>query len=321
MRELSHQSVEPVVPPAPLFPRLVSTLRSAFPFSRWLFAVLVVALPLVVILAVARQPLALLLLLLVLLLVWWQFRLTAWMRHTARQIEQRQHLEKVEVKRGTWGLLCRAINGLLHEQHGLRQLASLHPAVLPAGILAQLRAGNPHHASESAIVILGLQGSTADDGHLQHWSDLMQVARQYVQRHDGLLLPSGAAIQLVFGAFGDRSLGESLDQALDAVRVIAAACSGVVVASLVSGNTTTVLVPGGGIGLLGEPVDYAAELQRLALVASEPLLLCGERDYLRLSHSSVALARRLHLPQGITIQAPYGIYGLPLGNRAREASA
>jgi hypothetical protein len=261
------------------------------------------------------QILAGALLALLAVLLWERMRFLNWMRRVTQRIEQRQMFEKVEVEAGVWGELCRAINGLLHEQHALRHRASLQPHSLPQSALAALLGGAlpPSQHRDVAVIVIGLPMDDATADQIHNWRALQQLARAEAERYEALLLPCGLGVQLVFGAFDDRPLAESVRLAATVARAIAdgyaAACHGLLAAGLASGDALTMHEPVAGFSVLGSVVEQALRLQQTAASSGEALLLCGERDYMRLYTEAMP---RVHSWAPRPLQLAQGVYGVSL---------
>src|SRR6185503_6617832 len=112
-----------------------------------------------------------------------------------------------------------ALNGLLQEQRIERRLRAVLPAPLPEAALQALLEGQLPSAGEPRMVAV-LVASCAAQAPLQHereqraalpaWQALARAAQDLARHHGALLQPCGDAVMLVFGAFAEQTMGESL---------------------------------------------------------------------------------------------------------------
>jgi hypothetical protein len=287
-----------------------------WPAQHWRIGLLLVSALAALALLVRGQLLALALVLALSLLLGDRMRTRAWLRRIARRIEQRQPLAKLEVGRGTWGQLSRAINGLMQEQHSLLHRARLQPRALPTAALEYLYDETvPDEGWEREVAVLAL--GTREQGVPRHerWLLLAELATAEAEHHQALLLPCASGLQLVFGAVREQQLAVSLGRALSAAQTIAERYGEVThsrpAAGLASGVVLATLAGGLGFSVVGTPVEQALALQQLALQRGAAQLLCDERDYLRLSQGSLNPAAARQRPARSHALAE-GVYGLPL---------
>lgn len=290
---------------------------------RWLQAyqdvgLLAIAMLAALTLLAAGQLLALLALLPLVLLLWERRRRRRWLRRVAERIEKREHIEKIEVDQDDWSGLARAVNGLLQEQQMLHYNAALQPASLPRSALAILRDEAFVEQSEPREVVVltvgvGEQPNLAEVARSLRY--LAEFAQFQAERHGALLLPCSLGLQLVFGAFGTSTINEALRGGFEAAREIAQAyvdrSAGQVTFGLSSGAVTMTIAPGLGFCPVGGVVEQALALQRLVPADSRALLVCGERDYLRLHPRITPLGQRLSASIRLPIPV-HALYCLPL---------
>lgn len=234
----------------------------------------------------------------------------------AQAIDAGPHAEKIEVQRGNWGMLTRAINNLLQERRIFYRLRSVAPEPLPEQAMRMLLTdGLPSDSRQRPVAILLV--SPADsrlmrEGRQQRailatWQALATVAQELAQQYGALLQPCGGAIMLAFGAFGERPLGRSLRAAQSAAETLqrrwpaTSDAGGALVLCLTSGYALTAVLPGLGYCVLGAPIEQAAQLQQSALHAGYDGLLCGEESYHALRYDAGAAWQ----PTDLRLAAPH----------------
>jgi hypothetical protein len=215
-------------------------------------------------------------------------------RTLAHRIADGRLGEKVEVPRGTWGELARAVNGLLQERRVELRLREALPEPLPLEAVQSLLGGElatAGHARAVAVLLVGAPMRAPAWEHgvrpsgLAAWQALARAAHAAAQRYGALLQPCGDAVMLVFGAFEDRPARQSLRDALAAADLIQAAWraaeegAATLALSLSSGYALTAALPGLGFCVVGAPIEQAVGLQQLAARARRFGLLCGEEAY------------------------------------------
>jgi class 3 adenylate cyclase len=213
-------------------------------------------------------------------------------RALAQRIAAERLDEKIEVQPGALGDLDRAVNGLLQARRIQQRLISVVPAPLPPEATQALLGGQlATHGQPRMVAILlascaGHRASARPHeppAALRPWLKLAQAAQEQAQCHGALLQPCGDAVMLVFGAFADQPVGESLRVALrvgdELQRRWRAGAEQQLVLSLAIGLTVAAALPGLGYCVLGAPVGEAVQLQQLALQSSQYSVLCGEGVY------------------------------------------
>jgi class 3 adenylate cyclase len=216
-------------------------------------------------------------------------------RALAHWITVGQFDQKIEVRRGSWGDLDRAVNGLMQAQRVQQRLRAVLPEPLPQEAVRALLSGGlaTRGAPRTAAVLLAsCAGRAAGDRErgqraaLVAWRALAQEAQEQAQRHNALLQPCGDGIMIAFGAFAEQPAGESLRAALLAAEALGRNwrdgginAGGPLVLSIAAGPALAAALPGLGYCLLGAPVDEAVQLQQLAIQSQQYGLVCGEGVY------------------------------------------
>jgi class 3 adenylate cyclase len=212
--------------------------------------------------------------------------------------------QKMEVQRGAWGDLNRAVNGLLQEQRIQRRLRAVSPTPLPEEAAHALLSGRLATAGETrlaAILLVSYAGRVAADRErgqratLTAWRALAHEAHLQAQDHSALLQPCGDAIMLAFGAFSEQPISTSLRAALAAAEALRRGwragginAGGPLVLSLATGTTLVATLPGLGYCVLGAPVEESILLQQLAHQAGHHGLVCAEGVYYALRNGTGA---------------------------------
>jgi hypothetical protein len=211
-------------------------------------------------------------------------------RAMAQRIAADQLDAKIEVRRGAWGELDRAVNGLLQEQRIERRLRAALPAPLPEAAVRALLDGELPSAGEQHMVAVlvascaaraPLQDQRGQRAALVEWQTLAHAAQDLARCHSALLQPCGDAVMLVFGAFAEQTVGESLQ----AAQTVAGALrsdwggGGPLALGLAIGSTLVAALPGLGFCVVGAPVGEALQLQQLARESQHYGLVCGESAY------------------------------------------
>jgi class 3 adenylate cyclase len=211
-------------------------------------------------------------------------------RAIARRIADGQLSEKIEVRHGAWGELDRAVNGLLQEQRIERRLRAAQPAPLPDVAVRALLGGELASAGEPRMVAV-LVASCTGRAPLQHergqraallaWQALAHAMHDLAHCHGALLQPCGDAVMLVFGAFAEQTVGESLRAAQTAAEALRSNWDGAehLALSLTIGSSLAAALPGLGFCVVGAPVGEAIELQQVARASRHYGLICGESVY------------------------------------------
>jgi class 3 adenylate cyclase len=228
-------------------------------------------------------------------------------RALARRIADGRLDEKVEVRPGAWGDLDRAVNGLLQGQRLQQRLRAILPAPLPENAVQSLLNGRLPVAGEPRMVAVLLascalprSGEREQLAALGAWSTLAQTSQDLAERHGALLQPCGDAVMLVFGAFDEQIVGESLRAALSAGEVLrhemrVAGVGPSLVVSLAIGAALAAPLPGLGFCVLGAPVGEAKQIQQLALQSRQGGVLCGEGVFHALRQTSPTVWRPTEL--------------------------
>jgi class 3 adenylate cyclase len=223
-------------------------------------------------------------------------------RALAQQLGAGRLDQKIEVRRGAWGELDRAINSLLQEQRIELRLRAALPAPLPEAAMQALLGGELPGAGAPRMVAV-LLASCAARAHYRHergqraavaaWRALAQAAQDLAQRHNALLQPCGDAIMLVFGAFAEQPVGDSLRAAQAASAALQCEwrtggfnAGGPLTLSLAIGPTLATALPGLGFCVLGAPVGEALQLQQVARDSRQYGLVCGESVYYALGQTA-----------------------------------
>jgi class 3 adenylate cyclase len=210
-------------------------------------------------------------------------------REIARRIADGQFDQKLEVRHGAWGELDRAVNGLLQEQRIEDRLRAAQPAPLPkAAVLALLGGELPSEGERRMVAVLVASCATrapllherGQRAALQAWQALAHTAHELARHHGALLQPCGDAVMLVFGAFVEQSIGESLQAAQAAAEQLRTDWHGSPLAlSLTIGSSLAAALPGLGFYVVGAPIGEAIELQQVARASRHYGLVCGESVY------------------------------------------
>jgi class 3 adenylate cyclase len=240
----------------------------------------------------------------------------------AARIADDRQFDKVEVPRGAWGDLARAVNGLLQERRVEQRLRAALPAPLPLEAVQSLLGGDLAAGGQSRPVAVLLVGAPVRApawehgvrrGGLAAWQALARTAQQAAQQHGGLLQPCGDAVMLVFGAFEDRPARESLRHALAAAALLQRAWRdseehGALALALSSGHALAAALPGMGFCVVGAPVEQAVGLQQLAARVRRSGLLCSEEAYLALRRDHGASWQPTDLRVSIANRPPQVVY-------------
>jgi class 3 adenylate cyclase len=211
----------------------------------------------------------------------------------AIRITDQRQLDKLEVPRGPWGDLARAVNGLLQERRVEQRLRAALPSPLPLEAILSLLGGDLAAGGQSRAVAVLLVGAPVRQPACEHgvrrdglaaWQALALTAQQAAQQHGALLQPCGDAVMLVFGAFEERPTRESLRQALAAAALLQhtwrdSDAVGALALALATGHALAAALPGMGFCVVGGPVEQAVGLQQLAARVRRSGLLCSEEVY------------------------------------------
>ena len=230
-------------------------------------------------------------------------------RVIARRIADGQLDQKLEVRHGAWGELDRAVNGLLQEQRIEHRLRAAQPAPLPEVAVRALLGGELPSEGEQRLVAV-LVASCAARAPLHHergqraalraWQALARAAHDLARRYGALLQPCGDAVMLVFGAFAEQSVGESLRAAQAAAEELRGDWrgGGQLALSLAIGSSLAAALPGLGFCVVGAPIGEAIELQQVARASRHYGLVCAESVYqaLRQAPGAVWQPTELRLP-------------------------
>jgi hypothetical protein len=240
----------------------------------------------------------------------------------AARIADEQHVEKVEVPRGPWGDLARAVNGLLQDRRVEQRLRAALPAPLPLEAVHSLLGGDLADGGQSRLVAVLLVGAPVRAPAWEHgvrragltsWQALARAAHQAAQQHGGLVQPCGDAVLLVFGAFEERPARESLRQALAAAALLQRSWreghqGGTLALALASGYALAAALPGLGFCVVGAPVEQAVGLQQLAARARRSGLLCSEEAYHALRRDDGAAWHPTDLRVSVANRPPQVVY-------------
>jgi class 3 adenylate cyclase len=241
-------------------------------------------------------------------------------RTLARRIADGRLDEKVEVRPGAWGDLDRAVNGLLQGQRLQKRLRAILPTPLPENAVQSLLNGRLPAAGEPRMVAVLLascalprSGEREQQSSLDAWSTLAQTSQELAERHNALLQPCGDAVMLVFGAFEEQIVGESLRAALSAGEALrhemrVAGVGPSLVISLAIGAALATPLPGLGFCVLGAPVGEAKQIQQLALQSRHGGVLCGEGVYHALRQSPSPIWRPTELRLVSAHRGPQTVY-------------
>lgn len=215
-------------------------------------------------------------------------------RMLAQRLVVGHGVEKIEVPRGAWGELCRAINTLVQEQRQQEQLRFVAPQPLPEDTLrALLDAAPPGTGTQRVVAVLlvsciGVQPARANQRHtLNDWQALAQASQSLAQQHGALLQPCGDAIMLALGALHPCPIDVALASAVAAAQQLRTnwhtdSRRVPLAISITSGVVTVTTLPGLGCCIIGEPVEQAIQIKRLALAAPSYSMLCDESAYFAL---------------------------------------
>lgn len=240
-------------------------------------------------------------------------------RHLAQHLVLGHPLEKLEVPRGAWGELCRAINTMVQEQRLQEKLRASGAASLPeAGVRALFDGSLPGGGSQrtAAVLMVSCLGPTVRRSPLHPpisaWQALADSAQATAQQYGALLQPCGDAIMLVFGAFTDLTPEVSLLAAVSAADSLRASWRGSPLAlSITSGVVAITSLPGLGYCAIGDPVEQAVQIERIALSSSSYGMLCDMSAYYALRRH----AQHPWQPTEFRIQSrdghPQIVYGMP----------
>ena len=244
-------------------------------------------------------------------------------RVLAQQLVQGLISNKIEVPRGAWGELCRAINTITQEQRRQEHLRrpSLH--VLAEDQLRVLLEINPAGLETQRVVAVLLVscGSAQPRANqrrvLGEWQTLAKVTQSLARQHGALLQPCGDAILLAFGALQQRPIEAALVSAITAADALRTELAGVPLAiAITSGSVNVTTLPGLGCCIIGEPVERAMQIKRLALAAPSFHMLCDESAYYALRRYEEPAWR----PTEFRIPSDHGqtqvVYGAPVRGAA-----
>lgn len=245
-------------------------------------------------------------------------------QHLAQRLAAGQVADKLEVQRGGWGELSRAVNSLLQERRMQQRLSAALPAPLPhAALQAFLGGALPPSGQPRMAAVLLVSYANRVIGRADHaevappdWQALACAAQEQARIHGALLHPCGDAIMLAFGAFEDQPAGQALRTALVAADALQRgwrsgnlADGGPLLISLASGHALALALPGLGYCVVGAPVEQAVQLQHLARDARRWGLVCSEGVYNALRRSDHAGWQPTDLRIPGERQSPQVIYG------------
>ena len=216
-------------------------------------------------------------------------------RALAERLATRQALEKFEVPRGAWGELCRAINTIVQEQRTHDRLHAATPHTLADDSVRALIDGSSAGMGTQrtvAILLVSCMGSPSQAMRqtrpsVSTWQALAHAAQSTAREQGALLQPCGDAIMLVFGAFAERPLPESLLAALgsgDTLRTAWQHTGATLAMSVTTGNVMVTNLPGLGCCVIGAPIEHAIQIERLAVASPFYRLLCDETAYYAIRH-------------------------------------
>lgn len=224
------------------------------------------------------------------LIIWDQIALQRDLRSLAAAISSDDAEHKLEVSDGPWGELSYALNRLRQQQRTTSRLRELLPE-LPART-ALVESHIPSEGLPCDIAVLALTpppGGTP----VARLRAAASVAAAAARNYDALISRSGEQLVVIFGATGQQSPISTLRDARHAARAIyrhwsASPASSRPRLALASGQAHTVILPGLGLSVVGQPV---AQALALLAFASETQLLCNEDAYLGLRRIGIAPAQ------------------------------
>lgn len=297
-------------------------LEAARQKQRLLALIAIIAASVSIALFVANQSVAALLVPLVVTLaveiVWRDARA----RMLAQQIARGQPSEKLEVPRGAWGELSRAINNLVQQRRLQQRLQSAAPAGLPDAAVQAILSGELYGANEPRMVTVLLlcidkqrSENRAQRIAVQTWQKLAATAHEHAQQHGALLQPYGDALMLVFGAFSDQSADVTARAALSvgaalqcAWRAHGAGGEGALALSIATGPAWIAVLPGLGCSVIGAPVQQASHMLHLSHETHYDGPLCNEEVYYALRSRSRANWQPTPLRLPVQNRAPQSVY-------------
>ncbi|HEU5015312.1 MAG TPA: hypothetical protein VFT66_22520 [Roseiflexaceae bacterium] len=297
-------------------------LEAARQKQRRLALIVIIAASISSALIVVNQPVAALLVPLVVALaveiVWRDARA----RVLAQLIVTGQPSEKLEVPRGAWGELSRAINNLVQQRRLQQRLQSAAPAGLPDAAVQAILSGELYGANEPRVVSVLLIRATrqraeqrAQRAAVQAWQKLAATAHEHAQQHGALLQPYGDALMLVFGAFSDQSADVTARAALSvgaalqcAWRAHSAGREGTLALSIATGSAWIAVLPGLGCSVVGAPVQQASHILHLSHEAHYDGPLCNEEVYYALRSRSRANWQPTPLRLHVQNRSPQPVY-------------
>lgn len=200
-------------------------------------------------------------------------------------------LEKLEVPSGEWGDLTRAINGLLQERRRQQRLAQAMPLAIPDTALRSLLEDRSKPETDARLVVILLASTNElpfrdkpDVDSFEAWRACVEIARDQAQQHGALVQPSGNALLLVFGAFGDAPREAVITAALNTAEAISQSWQPRSERShlrlgLVAGSALIAPLPGLGFCAMGTVIEQADQLERLAGNLPHFRLIADETAY------------------------------------------
>jgi class 3 adenylate cyclase len=223
-------------------------------------------------------------------------------RVLAQQITTGQPSEKLEVPRGAWGDLSRAINSMVQQRRVQQRLQSAAPAGLPDAAVQAILSGELYGAHEPrmvSVLLLSAGRQRADDRArrtaIQAWQKLAASAHAHAQQHGALLQPYGDALMLVFGAFSEQGAAVTARAALSVGAALQGAWrahtdgrEGALVLSIATGPAWITMLPKLGCSVIGAPVQQASRIMQLAHEAHYDGPLCNEEMFYALRSRSRA---------------------------------
>ncbi|HEU4327713.1 MAG TPA: hypothetical protein VFS21_31525 [Roseiflexaceae bacterium] len=243
----------------------------------------------------------------------------------ARRLAQDQPADKIEVPRGPWGELARAVNSLQQQRRLEERLHNATAAPLPEDAVQALLDGiEPNEHEPRVVTVLVVSCGDAERAAnrrrralLSAWQAVARAARDQAGVHGALLQPCGDALLLAFGAFSERPADATALAAVQAAERIRQTWDqhqpdGAPLAlSIASGSALVAMLPGLGYCVLGAPVDQALTMGRLALDTLAYRMLCDEGAFFALPRMTRDSWRATGLDMPGESGVPLTVYGRP----------
>ncbi|GAB4195918.1 MAG: hypothetical protein OHK0022_12970 [Roseiflexaceae bacterium] len=218
----------------------------------------------------------------------------------ARRLTLDQPAGKIEVPRGPWGELARAVNSLQQQRRLQERLHTATAAPLPEEAVQALLDGvelDEHEPRVVTVLVVSCgdaerSASRRRRALLTAWQAVARAARDQARLQGALLQPCGDALLLAFGAFTERPADATAQAAVQAAERIRQTWDqhqpdGAPLAlSIASGSALVAMLPGLGYCVLGAPVDQALTMGRLALDTLAYRMLCDEGAFFALPRTT-----------------------------------